>query len=82
LAVLYKPFYLETNTDPEILETLEKDQAPERETAPEEPPHEVILEQDGIHLINKQILSPGTAARKTLDPEFLNLVESVIRSED
>ncbi|MDR1279120.1 MAG: hypothetical protein LBK02_10245 [Treponema sp.] len=54
---------------------------PEKDKAPEEPQQEIILEENGIHLINNQALSPGTAAQEPLDPEFLNLVESVIRSE-
>jgi hypothetical protein len=79
LAILYKPFYLETNTDPETLEPLGENTPPGGEIPPEEPRHEVIMERDGIHFINHRLLSPETAARETLDPDFLDLVESVIK---
>jgi hypothetical protein len=60
---MYKLFQMETQREPEIL------------PAPED---EVILERDGLHIINSRALNPDAETKKTLDHQFLNLVESLI----
>jgi hypothetical protein len=41
----------------------------------------VIEERDGVHYINEQVLNPGEEAEKQLDPEFKNLISSVLKKE-
>jgi hypothetical protein len=77
---MYKPFRVETNREPEVLPVFEEADTPPGETAAGEAPGDsVILERDGIHFISNRALNPDTDTEKTLDPKFLNLVESVIK---
>jgi hypothetical protein len=76
---MYKLFQMESLRNPEILGVLEDDEAPAEEVLPVEPEEEVILERDGIHVINSRILNPDGEIQKTLDHKFLNLVESLIK---
>jgi hypothetical protein len=48
------------------------------ELSPENPVKEVILERDGIHYIDNQVLNPDGETVKALDQKFLDLVDSVI----
>jgi hypothetical protein len=41
-------------------------------------PGEIIMERDGINLINNDIFSPDHKIEKNLDDNFKNLVDSVI----
>jgi hypothetical protein len=84
---MYKPFHAETNRNPEILTAAEEvgippAPPPDREPADgpaDSPGGEVILERNGIHYINNRMLNPDKDTEKTLNPKFLNLVESVIK---
>jgi hypothetical protein len=62
------------------LTTLKEADIPVTETSSGEHPADVvILERDGIHYINNQVLNPDKDTEKTLDHKFLNLVESVMK---
>jgi xanthine dehydrogenase molybdopterin-binding subunit B len=79
MPVIYKPFYSESIQDPEVLTALPAEDVPGAETLSEEVEDEIILERDGIHYINNQVLHPDEDTEKALDPKFLDLVESVIK---
>ncbi|MDR2258007.1 MAG: hypothetical protein LBE14_02535 [Treponema sp.] len=80
---MYEPFRVEINQDPEILTALEDAEIPPVETSPWKPEGEpaegVILERDGVHYINHRVLNPDEDTEKILNPQFLNLVESVMK---
>jgi hypothetical protein len=75
---MYKLFQMEPRRDPEVLLPPEDDEGPAAAAPDAEPEDDVILEQDGIHVINKRVLNPDTEIQKNLDPKFLDLVESII----
>jgi hypothetical protein len=81
MPILYKLFHIEAKKDPEVLQSLGGDEPPEGEALSGEPEDEVILERNGIHVINSRVLHPDKETKKTLDLQFLNLVESVIKPE-
>ncbi|MDR1444286.1 MAG: hypothetical protein LBI94_05360 [Treponema sp.] len=69
LPLIYQPFLFRENAKPCVLRPLT------------EPGGEPIHEQDGIHLINSDILDPTLETSQTLDPKFLRLVESILKKE-
>ena len=69
---------MEAQCDPEILPALEAETLLAEEVPEVEPEDEVILERDGIHYVNSRALNPDKETKKTLDHNFLNLVESLI----
>ncbi|MDR1443960.1 MAG: hypothetical protein LBI94_03675 [Treponema sp.] len=68
-SLIYQPFLFLENRKPFVLRPLE------------EPGGEPIQEQNGLHLINSDILDPSLETFRTLDPKFLRLVESIIGKE-
>jgi hypothetical protein len=79
MPLIYKLFQMESFQNPEVLEALETDEVPAEEVLPVEPEEEAILERDGIHVVNSRVLNPDGETKKTLDHQFLNLVESLIK---
>jgi hypothetical protein len=69
LPLVYRPFQFRENSRPVVLRPL---------AGPEEGP---VHEQDGLHLINRDILDPTLETTRGLDPKFLRLVESIIGHE-
>jgi hypothetical protein len=63
---IYQPFLFRANNKPLPLRPLEARTV------------ESIREQDGIHLVNSDILDPKLEAANRLDPKFLQLVESIL----
>jgi hypothetical protein len=96
MPIFYKPFSIETGRAPGALpldaptggESLfvdidPPDAAPANgNSADTDPPEQVILERDGIHYINSRFINPGEETKKNLDKKFLDLVDSVIKSEN
>ncbi|MDR3146846.1 MAG: hypothetical protein LBU00_00545 [Treponema sp.] len=68
LPLIYRPLQFRPNK-PTLLRPLA------------EPGDEPVQEQDGIHLVNSDILDPTQETTRELDPKFLRLVESIIRHE-
>jgi hypothetical protein len=66
LPFIYQPFLFRANNKPLPLRPLE-----ERTV-------DSIREQDGIHLVNSDILDPKLETANHLDPKFLQLVESIL----
>jgi hypothetical protein len=66
LPFIYRPFIFRGNGKPLFLQPLDDNM---------EGP---IREQDGIHLINSDILDPDLESSDRLDPKLLRLVESII----
>jgi hypothetical protein len=66
LPLVYKPFLIEENSDPDPLDAYT----------------EVIEEKDGVHYINKNVLTPDKPELEALDPEFRDLVDSVLSKEN
>ncbi|MDR1618181.1 MAG: hypothetical protein LBS06_03930 [Treponema sp.] len=52
---------------------------PSPRTADDAGTREVILEQDGVHYINRRAMTPDRETIKKLDRDFLNLVNSVLK---
>lgn len=69
LPLIYQPFQFRGNAKPTLLRPLP------------EPGEGPVQEQDGIHLINSDILDPTLETTRNLDPKFLHLVESIIGRE-
>jgi hypothetical protein len=65
VPLVYKPFHIEENREPESLDAYT----------------EVIEEKDGVHYINKNAFTPDKPALEALDPEFKDLVDSVLNEE-
>jgi hypothetical protein len=65
LPFIYRPFLFQGNEKPMLLRPLAE-------------AGESIREQDGIHLVNSEILDPNQESDRTLDPKFLNLIESIV----
>jgi hypothetical protein len=71
MSLIYKPFLIEDKSSPQSLELA----APSAEVnAPG-----IIEEREGVHYINREILSPNPEIEKTLDPDLKTLVDSVIK---
>jgi hypothetical protein len=69
LPFIYQPFTFQGNSKPQILRPID------------EPDGEPIHEQNGVHLIDNEVLvNPQENAQK-LDPKFLNLVESILNKD-
>jgi hypothetical protein len=66
LPFIYRPFIFRGTGKPLFLQLLDNE--------PEGP----IREQDGIHMINRDILDPDLESSARLDPKLLRLVESII----
>jgi hypothetical protein len=66
LPFIYQPFLFRGNDKPLALRPLEDGK--------EEP----IREEDGVHVINSDILDPDLESSERLDPKFLQLVQSII----
>jgi hypothetical protein len=62
LPLIYRPFLIEENSEPDSLDVYD----------------EVIEEKDGVHYINKNALATDQPAPEALDPEFRDLVDSVL----
>jgi hypothetical protein len=79
---VYTPFLYEETGEPEVLNILE-DESPVDDIADVEElsdtAEEIILEKNGIHFINSNVLSPDRETEKNLDAEFRKLVDSVIK---
>jgi hypothetical protein len=69
LPLIYQPFQFRENKKPTLLRPLP------------EPGEGPVQEQDGIHLVNSDILDPTLETTRNLDPKFLRLVESIIGRE-
>ncbi|MDR0624073.1 MAG: hypothetical protein LBG10_06540 [Treponema sp.] len=81
MPIIYEPFRIEINREPEILSALEDEDLGFSETPMENPAELVILERNGIHYINNRALHPDEDTEKSLNPKFLSLVESVIKPD-
>jgi hypothetical protein len=82
MSLVYKPFLYTGFSDPQPLESVPNDfeENPSEAKTPEENyDTPVIEEREGIHYINREILNPGPQAEKDLDPDFKELVDSVIK---
>jgi hypothetical protein len=84
LSLVYKPFLTDSFSDPQDLEGLPDDieeeppsNSPEQDTSIQDT--NIIEEHEGLHYINKEILSPGFETEKDLNPDFKNLVDSIIK---
>lgn len=66
LPFIYQPFLFRGNGKPLPLRPLEDNEG------------ESIREQNGIHVINSNILDPDQESSDRLDPKFLQLVQSII----
>jgi hypothetical protein len=66
LPLVYRPFLVEENSEPGFLDVYD----------------EVIEEKDGVHYINKNALTPDQTAPEALDPEFRDLVDSVLSKKN
>jgi hypothetical protein len=67
LPLVYKPFLIEENGEPAFLDVYDE--------------VEVIEEKDGVHYINKNMLTLDQPAPEALDPEFRDLVDSVLNEK-
>jgi hypothetical protein len=78
--VIYKPLLFDSFADPQELEGLPGNIEEEPPGTPEqEDDTNVIEEHEGLHYINKEILNPGLETEKDLNPDFKNLVDSIIK---
>jgi hypothetical protein len=75
MSIIYEPFHIEAKQEPDILSPIEE----AADEAVDELTDEVILDRDGIHYINSRVLNPDKDTEKTLDPKFLDLVDSVMK---
>jgi hypothetical protein len=85
MSLMSRPFLYEGFSDPQDLEGVPDDfKNSLSETKPSEKDINVkdinvIEEHEGVHYINREILKPGLHAGKDLNPDFKNLVDSVLR---
>jgi hypothetical protein len=83
MSLIYKPFLYADFSDPRDLESLSDapDENPaETATRPEEDDDtQVIEEHEGVHYINREILSSGLRTEEDLNLDFKDLVNSVIK---
>ncbi|MDR2110587.1 MAG: hypothetical protein LBP32_04695, partial [Spirochaetaceae bacterium] len=77
MALVYKPFSGQETVNAELNGTPETGE-PEKNVEPG-PPDTVIEERDGIHYVNENILNPSKETEKKLDPDFKNLINSVLK---
>lgn len=68
VSLVYKPFFLGKSQALEFLDSPEPAAMPEKAA---------IEERDGLHFVKQTILAPE-GAEKNLDPDFKNLVDSVL----
>jgi hypothetical protein len=91
MFLTYKPFLREDHSNPAVLEALNDvpgDNEPELvveslENIPlagEIDADSVIEEREGVPYVNKMFLNPGVETEKKLNPDFKNLVNSIIKS--
>jgi hypothetical protein len=82
MPLVYSPFFLEHRTNPEVL-TAERPspRAADGAGAGKDGAgtQDVILEQDGVHYINRSVMTPDRKMIKNLDQDFLSLVDSVLK---
>jgi hypothetical protein len=71
--ILPGPFIFDANHEPEFLYAAAGDSEFEKAG-------KAIIKQDGIHFINRDLLSPDGKTEAELDKKFVNLVESVINT--
>jgi hypothetical protein len=90
IPLVYFPFLLEDRTNPEVLTA---EQAPETRTGKggagsgatgakngvAGDAGAVILERDGVHYIDRRVMTPDRETVKKLDQDFLGLVNSVLK---
>jgi hypothetical protein len=82
MSLIHRPFLYTDFSDPQDLESLPDDfeeRPSEAGTPQEEHDANVIEEHEGIHYINREILNPNPQTEKDLNPDFKNLVNSVIK---
>jgi hypothetical protein len=81
MSLMYKPFLYADFSDPQDLESLPDDpkKKPEPGSPGEDDGDNVIEEREGVHYINREILNPGPTTGKPLNPDFENLVNSVMK---
>jgi hypothetical protein len=72
MSLVYKPFLLEENSDPEELEAMPED---DEENIEED--DTVIEEREGVHYVSKIVLDSNPT--EDLDKDFKNLVDSLIK---
>jgi hypothetical protein len=82
MSLMHTLFLYTDFSDPLDLEGLPdapEENLSETGTPEEEQDDNVIEEHDGVHYINREILNPGPQSEKNLNPDFKNLVNSVIK---
>jgi hypothetical protein len=81
MPLVYSPFLIEHRINPQVL-TAER--GPSSGTAGaagkgDAGTRDVILEQDGVHYVNRSVMTPDRKTIKNLDQDFLSLVDSVLK---
>jgi hypothetical protein len=86
MSLMYTPFSYPVFSDPQDLESLSGDLKENPETGPPGEDEDadtggsnIIEEHEGVHYINREILNPGPKTEKALNPDFENLVNSVMK---
>lgn len=87
MFLMHRPFLYTDFSDPQDLESLPDDfeekqpesLPPKEEDANTEDDVSIIEEHEGVHYINQEILNPDPQTEKDLNPDFKNLVNSVIK---
>jgi hypothetical protein len=86
MSLVYKPFLYTGFSDPRDLESPPGDfeepppeTAASGEAAEEANDANIIEEREGVHYISREILSPGYQTEANLNPDFKDLVNSVIK---
>jgi hypothetical protein len=86
MSLMYTPFLYPVFSDPQDLESLPDDPEEKPETSPPGEDEDantgdsnIIEEHEGVHYINRDILNPGSKTEEDLNPDFKDLVDSVIK---
>jgi hypothetical protein len=86
MSLMYTPFLYPVFSDPRDLESLAGDPEEKPETVPPEKDEDtdigdsnIIEEHEGVHYINREMLNPGPKTEEDLNPDFKDLVNSVIK---
>jgi hypothetical protein len=86
MSLMYKPFLYTSFSDPRDLDSPPGDfeETPSVTAAFEKAPEEeydahIIEEREGVHYVSREILSPGFQTEENLNPDFKDLVNSVIK---
>jgi hypothetical protein len=83
MPLVYSPFFIEYRRNPEVLTAghAPPPRAADRTGAGKDGAgaREVILEQGGVHYINRGVMAPDRETIKKLDQDFLHLVDSVLK---